>query len=235
MNAPRTARERARVEITGEIVTAARAHLADEGPGGLSLRAVARDLGMASSAIYRYFPSRDALLTALIMEGYDALGQAVEHSEARVARLDLAGRWKAAGRAVRDWALMHPHEYALLYGSPVPGYAAPEATIDPATRVARVMVGVLVDLVAREDIGVTDRAPIGTDLAHEIIAGAGELAPTVPPALMARGVMAWIGLFGIVSFELFGHLVGTVEHDELLFEQFLEDSARELGLSTADR
>ena len=93
---------------------------------------------MVSSAIYRYFPSRDDLLTALIIEGYDAIGEAAEKADAAWPPDDHAGRWLAVCRAVRDWALAHPHEYALVYGSPVPGYQAPQQTIAPAARAATV-------------------------------------------------------------------------------------------------
>src|SRR5215475_9172589 len=90
---PRTARERARAEITREILEAGRRHLAMEGAAALSLRAIARDLGMVSSAVYRYVASRDDLLTRLIIDAYDALGAAAETREADVDRADLAGRW----------------------------------------------------------------------------------------------------------------------------------------------
>ena len=136
MPAHRTARERARAEITREITDIARARLAADGAAALSLRAVARDLGMVSSAVYRYFGSRDELLTALIIDGYNAIGEAVESADAACRRGDYPGRWLAACRAARGWALAHPHEYALIYGSPVPGYQAPEATIGPAARSA---------------------------------------------------------------------------------------------------
>ena len=139
MNASRTARERVRAELTREITDTARRHLATEGAAGLSLRAVAREMGMVSSAIYRYFPSRDDLLTALIIDGYNAIGAAVEKADGACRRDDYAGRWLAASRAVRTWALAHPHEYALVYGSPVPGYQAPQQTIGPASRVAAVL------------------------------------------------------------------------------------------------
>src|SRR5215467_13783584 len=132
-NASQTARQRARAELTREIKEAARRQLAETGAPQLSLRAVARELGMVSSALYRYFPSRDDLLTALIIDGYEALGAAVEEAEAACVPSDLAGRYRATCRAVRAWALVHPHEYALLYGSPVPGYRAPEETIGPAS------------------------------------------------------------------------------------------------------
>src|SRR3954466_2411468 len=92
---------------------AARRQLAEVGAAALSLRAVARELGMASSALYRYFPSRDDLLTRLIVDGYDALGAAAESADDPAAT--PRERWLAVCRAVRAWARAHPHEYALLY------------------------------------------------------------------------------------------------------------------------
>ena len=141
----RAARERTRAEITRQILDAARRHLATEGASGLSLRAIARELGASSSAVYRYVASRDELLTRLIVAAYDALGAAAETPEAAVARDDLAGRWSAVCDAVRAWALANPNEYALIYGTPVPGYVAPPATIAPAARVSSVVLGILSD------------------------------------------------------------------------------------------
>ncbi|MFD0479116.1 TetR/AcrR family transcriptional regulator [Nonomuraea thailandensis] len=108
MTASRTARERVRAELTKEITDIARRQLATDGAGGLSLRAVAREMGMVSSAIYRYFPSRDDLLTALIIDGYNALGEAVERTEAEAAREDHLGRWLAVCHAVREWGWRTP-------------------------------------------------------------------------------------------------------------------------------
>src|ERR1039457_7177157 len=145
VNASRTARERVREEITREITEIARSQLATEGAAGLSLRAIAREMGMVSSAIYRYFPSRDDLLTSLIIDGYDAIGMAAEKADAAWPPDDHAGRWLAVCRAIRDWALAHPHEYALVYGSPVPGYQAPQQTIGPAARAATVFGKIISD------------------------------------------------------------------------------------------
>src|SRR3954464_9734261 len=107
-------RARVRAELTREIVDVARRHLASEGAAALSLRAVARELGMVSSAVYRYFPSRDELLTALIVDAFDAVGLAaegaIEHQPNRV-----LPRWMATARAGRQWAPANPHDYALVY------------------------------------------------------------------------------------------------------------------------
>jgi len=146
MTAIQTARQRARAELTSEIKAEARRQLAAEGAQRLSLRAVARELGMASSALYRYFPSRDDLLTALIIDAYDAIGESAERSGGATSPADIRGRWRACCHAVRDWALAHPHEYALIYGSPVPGYQAPQETIASAIRVPAVLGRLLADL-----------------------------------------------------------------------------------------
>jgi AcrR family transcriptional regulator len=229
MNAPRTARERVRAELTREIKEAARKQLASAGAAGLSLRAVARDLGMVSSALYRYFPSRDELLTALIIDAYDAVGAAAEAADAGCARDDLDGRWLAICRAVRDWAIEHPHEYALIYGSPVPGYRAPQDTIGPATRLTMVLGRILQDGAAT--LAPTDSSPPAP---AAVLADATRLRdaafPGAPVDLMVRGLIARTHLFGAISLELFGHHNNVIEDHRALFEHAMACTARFIGI-----
>ena len=233
---PRTARERARAEIAHEILDAARQHLATDGAAALSLRAIARDLGMASSAVYRYVASRDELLTRLIIDAYDALGAAAEAAEGAAARDDLAGRWTAVGTSVRTWALANPNEYALIYGSPVPGYVAPPDTIAPATRVSSLLVRILVDAAAagrvvpavvEDTVGAADRSALSP--IREFIGVA------LPDALIQRGLMAWAALYGTVSFELFGQLhnvVGEAPGDrEAFFAECVRRWSQQVGIA----
>ena len=198
-----------RAELTREIADVARKHLASDGAAALSLRAVAREMGMASSAVYRYFPSRDDLLTTLIVDAYDALGEAAERAAASASG-DLRSRWLAVCTAVRAWALAHPHEYALVYGSPVPGYAAPEATIGPASRVGLVLCGLVAEGVMAGEVG-TRGSPV-TPLAPGLAERLG-----LPESVAVRAVEAWITLFGLISFELFGHTHNVVEDHERFF------------------
>ena len=228
-SAPRTARDRARAELTAEILATARRHLADVGASSLSLRAVSRDLGMASSALYRYFPSRDALLTRLIIEAYDALGEACEAAEAGCARDDLLGRWRSITHEVRAWALAHPHEYALVYGSPIPGYAAPTDTIDPAGRVARLLIQLLFDIEASGAADPALTAPIPASLSAQIHVLADGPVP-VDHQRALFGVGAWVQLFGMISFELFGQFVNTFDDAEALFAHQVDLMAVAVGL-----
>jgi len=228
--APRTARAVARAELTRAILDSAGGQLAEVGPAALSLRAVARDLGMASSAVYRYFPSRDALLTALIVEAYDALGAAMEEAEGAVARGDLKGRWRAAGEALRGWAVAHPHQYALTYGSPVPGYAAPRDTVAPALRPPLVLLGVVRDA---QTAGRTVEGPARV-AAAERTALEPVLALLEPPleaAHAVRALAAWSTLFGHLSLELFGHLHGGVLDYETHWTTVVDLTAADLGLA----
>jgi AcrR family transcriptional regulator len=247
-NAPRTARERARAELTREITEEARRQLAATGATGLSLRAVARELGMVSSALYRYFPSRDELLTALIIDAYNAIGEAAETAIA--APGTARARWLAACHAIRGWALAHPHEYALIYGSPVPGYRAPEATIGPATRVPLAFVGVLAAALADGEVKPGAGAALGAgadaggltgELAGQAAALSAALsaavaqdppaaAAAVPPGLLVRGVIAWTQLFGMLSFELFGQFVGSFEPADAFFAYTAGELATFVGL-----
>ncbi|MFJ9348043.1 TetR/AcrR family transcriptional regulator [Streptomyces sp. NPDC101237] len=229
MTTTQGARARARMEVTAAIKDEARRQLAAEGAPKLSLRAVARELGMVSSALYRYFPSRDDLLTALIIDAYDSLGEAAETAHA--ADVDAgaapAQRWVTVCEAVRRWALAHPHEYALIYGSPVPGYSAPDTTIQPAARVALVLIGILHDAFGRRGLA---RTPVPAELAPEARRMADELMPGLPPEVAVAMAAAWAQLFGLVGFELFGQFKGVVEDRDRFFRHAAAQLAHGVGL-----
>jgi AcrR family transcriptional regulator len=231
MNAGRTARERARAELTREIKDEARRQLADAGANGLSLRAVARELGMVSSALYRYFPRRDELLTALIIDAYGAVADVAATAEAGVDRADTRGRWRATWHAVRAWARAHPHEYALIYGSPVPGYQAPQDTVTVAARIPLLLVGVLRDAHAAGTLTAPNQAgPHPPVLERQLKELAAAIAPELPPDVLVSALIAWTQLFGMISFELFGQLVGSVDPSDEFFAAATERMAGLVGL-----
>jgi len=213
----RTARDRARIELTEEIKRVGRRHLTEHGAAGLSLRAVAREVGMVSSAVYRYYPSRDDLLTALIIDAYDAVGAATEAAEARGRGRATASRLLDVCEAVRAWARANAHEYALIYGSPVPGYAAPEATIGPASRVPFVLLRLVVEGVERGDIvpgaAVAMPRPIHSDLAQLRKLA----APGVPDSVLSRVFALWAQVLGNINLEMFGHLHNVIHDYDAFF------------------
>lgn len=227
-------RARARRELTTAITEEARRQLVATGPSGLSLRAVARELGMVSSALYRYVPSRDDLLTALIIEAYDALGAAAEGALAASVGAQPGERWLAVCRAVRRWALDHPQEHALVYGSPVPGYTAPQDTVAPASRVGLVLVEVARDAQARGLLTLPAGPAAPTDAlltdAERLLA---TLETDLPAVVVPALVAAWAQLFGLVSFELFGQLEGVVEARAEFFDAAAARLGVQVGLAAA--
>jgi AcrR family transcriptional regulator len=222
-------RSRVRAEMTGEIKATARRHLAADG-ANLSLRAVARDMGMVSSALYRYFPSRDDLLTALILDAYNALADAAEQADAAVDRADLRGRWLAACRAIRRWALDRPAEYALLYGSPVPGYQAPQDTTAAAIRVTGVLGRLLRDGVASGRLAPRPAERLPRQVRADMRQLRGVEPFDVPEAILARGISAWVHLFGTVSFEVFGQFNTVIEDRDVFFDHQMRQVADQLGI-----
>lgn len=224
-------RARVRAEMADEIKNVARRHLAADG-ANLSLRAVARDMGLVSSALYRYYPSRDDLLTALIMDAYNALGEAAEQADTAVRdRSDFVGRWSAVCRAIRRWALDTPHEYALIYGSPVPGYLAPVDTVEPASRPIRRLAMIVSEADAYAATTAGRPMTIPSSLRSELERAAEVVGATVQPAAVARTMVAWTCLFGTVSFELFGRFDNAIDERDAWFELQITMMVGFLGLT----
>jgi AcrR family transcriptional regulator len=196
-------RQATRERIEARIIELGRRHLVDHGPAGLSLRAIARDLGMVSSAVYRYVASRDELLTLLLVDAYSDLADAVDR--ARDAASDL---WSedviAIAHAARRWAVAHPASWALLYGSPVPGYHAPaERTVGPGTRVVGAFLDAVAAGIATGDIMLTNETapqPMSSDferIRHEFGFPGDD-------SVVAKCFLIWAAVVGAISLEVFG-------------------------------
>jgi AcrR family transcriptional regulator len=223
-------RARVRAQMIEEIKSTARRHLATDG-ANLSLRAVARDMGMVSSALYRYFAGRDDLLTALIIDAYNALGDAAEAGDAAVAdRGDLPGRWLGICHAVRRWALANPAEYALIFGSPVPGYAAPQETITAAQRTPAALIQILLDGLRSGTLADPGPAELPGEVRADLARVREGFSPELPEVLLARGSTGWIHLFGAISFELFGQLNNVIEAREAYFDYQMSQLGRLIGI-----
>lgn len=192
-----------RVAMEAEILRLGRQHLKSVGASALSLRAVARELGVASSAVYRYVSSRDELLTRLLVEAYTGLADATEQAIGGTGD-DPRERVRAAALAMRNWAVTDPSRWALLYGSPVIGYAAPaELTTGPGTRV---IARLLRELAAAADTGLlrADLPAAPAAVRHDLQAAAEDLGVDAPPAVMAVGTLLWSVIIGGISLEVFG-------------------------------
>jgi AcrR family transcriptional regulator len=219
--------------MTAEILAVARAHVAEEGAAALSLRSVARDLELAPSALYRYFDGRDALLSALIMAAYEALAVEAERAAEDAPRREEsdAERWLEVPRAMRRWALAHPHEWGLIFGTPVPGYEAPEDTVESYARVAMAMVRPVVEAKEAGRLRMKGSPVVVSDALREAVAPVTEaLFPDMPVAKVVLAVQAWSTVVGVISLEVFGHWRRTILDPEAFFEATIRNVASQIGL-----
>ena len=199
-------RAQRREDVTARVLEIGRLHLAEHGAAGLSLRAVTRDLGRGSSAVYRYVASRDELLTLLLVDAYGSQADAVAAAVATASEKRWHERLLVAARAFRAWAVAEPSRYALLYGSPVPGYAAPpEATVEPGTRVIGTLLRLVGEGVAAGEVA-DGPAPdaVVEPSAHDLAVVAEQVGMAVDPSVMARALLVWATVVGGTSLEVFG-------------------------------
>ncbi len=189
---------------------------------------------MAPSALYRYFSGRDALLSTLILGAYESLADAAASaSDAAFEKDTTAGeRWLAAPRAMRTWALEHPHEWSLIFGSPVPGYEAPQETVVPYARLATAVVRPIAEAQrsGRASAPVPPSPIASAEMAAALAPVAEVLLPGAPTETVVLAIEVWTALIGVISLELFGHWRNTVLDPELFFEATVRQVGWTAGL-----
>jgi AcrR family transcriptional regulator len=223
-----TRRERQRTATLNEIKQAARKLLTEHGPNAISLRAIARELGMSAAALYRYFPSLEALVADVCADVYDELREVVDAAGAAVE--DPGPQLVAMARGFRQWSIAHPQEFALLFGTPVPGVAELEDECEspdhPGARLGAVFLGPFAQLWMQLNL---PPDPRDDDLRHHLVpmfaAHGGEV---LPPCAMLTFLGAWTRLYGMVALEVFGHLRWAITDVEPLFEEELATFIRQL-------
>jgi AcrR family transcriptional regulator len=183
----------------------------------------------SASGLYRYFNGRDALLTALIVDAYNSLGDFATAAYTKLVRRDVFLRWVGIAHAVHDWATANPHEYALIFGTPVPGYAAPEDTIGPGTRLP-LLIGQLFAEAAEGSHGLGEYAAVPRRVHKALQPLLATLPPGVPEDVLIRALMAWTYLVGAVSFDVFGQR-DFLGRDTVFFDHEIRRLGTLLGLA----
>jgi AcrR family transcriptional regulator len=215
-------RQESRERIEREIIAIGRRHLVTEGAAGLSVRAIARELGMVSSAVYRYVASRDDLLTLLLIDAYTELADAVDR-----AHRSTTGSWTeqalASARAARQWAVDEPACWALLYGSPVPGYHAPaELTVGPGTRVVGALFAAVAAGIEAGDV-VQPNIQAPQPMSSDFDAIRAEFAFTGDDSTVLKCFLLWAALVGAISLEVFGQYgADTLSDPASVFDRQIE-------------
>jgi AcrR family transcriptional regulator len=234
---PARRRDRLRTATVAEIKDLAWAQIAESGAASLSLRAIARNMGMTSSALYRYFESRDQLLAALSREGFASLADALEAAEAaflaRPARQQEAPglRFLEVVRAYREWALSHPTEYALIFGTPIPGFDehGPEAKEEMFRGVAvlfRTIIGGLQSGAVKPPPILADVLP---SLRPKLRAWNCSVDQDLSDDTLAACMFAWTHIHGAISLELFGRLPPQLLPSGDLFEHQMHEVLNAIG------
>ncbi|MFC9294544.1 TetR-like C-terminal domain-containing protein [Streptomyces sp. NPDC057011] len=211
----------------------ARQQLVKLGAAGLSLEAVARDSGFAVADVEAVFPHRDDLLTALVIDAYDASGAAMEQADraAGDAGATAGARLLAVTRALRQWSFDHPAEFTLIYGSPVPGYHAPQETVPPASRTPGVLAGIVRSALMGGELTPPRRTVPGPPL---LLPAAVEAFGGVPEApfsdIIERGIVLWSNLIGLLVFQVFSRTHDSVSDEAAFFDYSIAVAAESIGL-----
>lgn len=225
-------RARLRAEATHEIKQIALTQMADDGPGAISLRAIARKMGMTPRAIYSYFATRDDLVTALISDIATSLADMAEAARDAVPATDPGGRLLAWGEAIREWALANPEGFRLIYGDPIPGYQAPgDGPVDRAAR--RICCG-LVRLVADVWPQARHLQPGGfhwSDFPDAYVTRIQEEIPDVSPDAVGLALRVWGRMQGLVTLEVHGHMRAVSNDPAAVHRAEMLDLLRSLGVS----
>jgi len=174
-------------------------------------------------------------VTALIIDSYSSMAQAAETAEAGVHQQSIVDRWMAICHGVRNWALAHPHEYTLIFDSPIPGYSAPTGTIAPASRVPLLLADLLADLMSTKSYKARVHPEPSVAVRQAIDPVRAMMPKDIPPDLMVQGLMAWTYLYGAVSFEVFGHRHNVIANDDAFFDHEVRRMAVMVGLVPARR
>ncbi|MFG6191564.1 TetR/AcrR family transcriptional regulator [Nonomuraea sp. JJY05] len=222
-------RERLRAETTAEIKEIALKLMAAGGPDAISLRAIARDMGMTAGAIYSYFATRDDLVTTLIGDLYTALVDRAEAARDAVPAADPGGRVLAWAQTVREWALVNPQGFRLIYGDPVPGYQPPED--GPAKEAEHRACRGLTGLVAAAWTGPGPGAYTWSDFDPGLAADIQATFPDLPPDAVALTLRVWGRMHGLVALEIYGHLRTLMSDPAAIYRDEMIALITSLGLT----
>ncbi|WP_165950304.1 TetR/AcrR family transcriptional regulator [Actinomadura sp. GC306] len=229
-----TRRERLRAATVREISETARRILVEEGPEAVTLRAIAREMGMTAPALYRYFGSHGELLRHLVGDLFTELTDELYAAAGTVAPGDLSGRFLVVARRFRRWALANPREYGLLFGSPVRGRHEHE-DIDFAEEAARrfggTFMALFLELWNRQPFPVVPDDEIDPALRSQLARYRAEVGVDLPLGVIQTYLKCWVRLQGGVSLDVFGHLEFALTDAEPLFELMLSELAPEIGLT----
>jgi len=237
-----TRRERTRAATVREIKTTARRLLIEQGAESVTLRAIAREMGMTAPALYRYFDSHDALLSAVVADVYDELADSLEAARDAIAPSDPGTRLLEMAREFRHWSTEHPREFGLVFATPVPLVIDAPSPLDKAgSRFGAVFVDAFFQLFRERPFAVRadDELPLDfrDQLDHyrqQMCTQLGDVVLAIPLGGYEVFLECWVRLYGFVALEVFDHLTFALTDPEPAFESHLHGIADRLGITVPD-
>ena len=201
--------------------------IAESGAPALSLRAIARELNITAPAIYNYFPDRDALVTALIIDAYISFGDWQLDARDSVSSGDPRDKLEAIGLAYRNWAHTYPQRYQLIFGTPIPGYKPPVEKVFPSSaRSISALFSVVEELRAAGRL-VTEVIPTVSDQYRAYYEQWRAYAGDVHPLSLFVAMIIWSRVHGVVSLEIQGNLPPFGKKGDALYRFELNSQARQ--------
>ena len=193
-----------------------------KGAAALSLRAIARELGITAPAIYNYYPRRDDLVTTLIVEAFNSLGNALIEADQSCVPDNFAERLAQAGYTYRQWALTHPQRYNLIFGTPIPGYEAPAQITQPAAARSLAVLIEILDQAHQAGKLIFSMAEVGESFLSQIETWKATVHSQAYPQTHALALVLWTRVHGIVSIELYQQFPPPINDASALFEMEIE-------------
>ncbi|HXX76931.1 MAG TPA: TetR/AcrR family transcriptional regulator [Ktedonobacteraceae bacterium] len=230
-------RERQHAAIREEIKETARKLMEEHGTGGITTRSIAREMGLTAPALYHYFASRDELITALIVDAFNALADTLQEVSEQAEGEGTGEQLRKVLLAYRQWALAHPADFQLIYGNPIPGYEAPrEVTVPAAVRGFRVLVPLVEQLLGKNHGHSSSDGSSIIPEAHAFLSEqiTREGYPVSPEALYLT-IVGWTRIHGIIMLELFNHLQPTIGDVDAFYRSEIDILLKSIGYSESDR
>jgi AcrR family transcriptional regulator len=221
-------RSRQRDATTAEIKATARRLLVDEGPDALTLRAIARGMGMTAPALYRYFGSHEELVGAVCFDLLDEITRTLEQARDSVGPDDPLGRLMAACRAFRGWSLGHPREFHLVFASAGSAPPAGHEMVGADLSFGAVFLGIFVEIWAAAPFATPPEEVLPEGLVAQLAAFSAYVQHVLPMGALAAYLSGWVRLYGAVTIEVFGHLGFALTDAEPMFEAMLAEMRRQL-------
>ncbi|MFY1634227.1 TetR/AcrR family transcriptional regulator [Solwaraspora sp. WMMB335] len=221
------------LKVADQVKSEAYTRLARKGTAALPLANIAADLKVDPAEVHRHFSDPAHLLTAMILDAYQDMGDAAEYGAKQAVGHGPLSQWVATCRSIREWAMANPERYVLIWGPPQPDYSAPAETMVVGARAATILISLLRQAHDAGTLTVFDDPTMSEGMQRNVDALAEGFLAGLPPTTIARTLVAWTQLLGMVSFSVYGHVQGFAADPNAFFDHAAAAMGRFVGLTAS--